>query len=112
MSHRRIQPASLAHRAYVALCIGLLLAMGVFGANARLHAALHDSGQPAESHHQGEGDSCAVALFATGVSVPLDVPAGMGMPVRLEPARLTATADIWLAKPEHRLMPGRGPPQG
>jgi hypothetical protein len=98
-------------RCLAALGVALVLALGLFGANADWHAELHDCGQHAAPHGDGETDGCAVEMFAAGVEVPVDAPsvAGAALAAR-EDYRLVKSALV--AAPGHRLRPSRGPPLG
>lgn len=112
MSARRIQPIRPMQRAFAAVCIAVLLALGVFGANGQWHGALHGADHgPTSDVLPEHGDGCAVDLFASGVSVPLEVPSAVAQPVVAATGRLEAARELWLAEPEFRLRPGRGPPR-
>lgn len=111
MSVRRVQPVNPLQHAYAALCVGLLLALGIFGASANLHAALHGADARHATHQPTADDGCAITLFASGVEVPVDVPAAAPMPRQPVSERLTVATDACFAEPDHRLRPGRGPPR-
>lgn len=106
----RIRPAQ---RAFAGLCVGLVLVLGLFGANADLHALLHaaEHGPEAGEHHEAAA-SCAVDLLAAGVVVPLEVPVAVAAPVAPDAGRVARPVLVWWAEPDHRLRPGRGPPRG
>ncbi len=108
--NRPAQTESGWQRTLAALGIGLVLALGVFGADAGLHAKLHGADHADHSHDAEQGGHCAVELFAGGVSLPLDLGGLVAVPVvrTLESDR--PPHEVWIAETPHRQPPGRGPP--
>lgn len=116
------RPTRIGHRLFAFLCTALVLALGAVAADNRLHARLH--AQPAECEHgksaHGElpvpGDShetsCAVELFAAGVSVPVDPTHQVVAPLGIRGSAPDIGAEASVRDPAHLLPPGRGPPQG
>lgn len=91
----------------------LVLALSIFAASPQAHAWLHRAdhhGHAHHHHHEGDEDSCAVVLFAAGLSQPAG-PVALTPPVVLAVAvpRLAAT-EIFLVSPRYRFQPERGPP--
>ncbi len=82
----------------------LVFALGVFAASPALHDWLHGTeATPAD-------DGCAVVLFASGVSVPLEAIA-LAPPVELgRETRCVVPQEIFLASPRYLRRPERGPP--
>lgn len=104
MHHRHV--ADCLRRLSAAGGVALVLALAVFAASPELHGWLHPDGGTA-----GE-DSCAVALFAAGVSLPLGaVPVVAPAAAWLPPAPAVAE-EIFLAPPRYLRQPERGPPVG
>ena len=87
-------------------CVALILALGLFAASPTLHERLHVDPQTTAD------DGCAVALFATGVSVPVPVlalPPGAGEWRELPPV---VSPGVVLDSPRYLLQPERGSPVG
>jgi hypothetical protein len=98
-------------RCLAALGVALVLALGLFGANAGWHAELHHCEHHAAPHEDGETDGCAVELLAAGVEIPVEAPQVVAAAlVAREDFRLVESA--WVAAPGYRLRPSRGPPLG
>ena len=94
--------------------VALVLALGVFGANADWHAQLHESDQGTAGHHEESGaraDHCAVELFAAGMETPVDAPSAPVVAHQVAEI-LRAAADVDFAAPEYRLLPSQAPPVG
>lgn len=111
--------SSLAHRAFALLCTVLVLALGLVGACDQLHARLHAAPDCRHSHapdlpassDDAHDVTCAVELFASGASLPVDPTHVLVAPlVAAAPAGLN-THEFSAAEGEHRLPPGCGPPQ-
>jgi hypothetical protein len=85
-------------------CVALIVALAAFGANPRWHERLHP-GQPL-----GEGDGCAIVLFAAGVALTLALT--VMVPVLVEWPELPAVTQrkIFLLPPRYLRQPERGPP--
>lgn len=101
------------HRLFAVLGVALVLALGVFGADADLHERLHDHEHGCHHHDAAGEDSapCAVVLFAAGVTVPLEVPAFVPAPFVRVVATLTASRSSGAPMVvDVRQPPGRGPP--
>lgn len=98
-------------RLVAVLCVATLLALGVFGSSASLHAALHPCDQPSSGHVHHGWDGCAVDLYASGVSMPLDVPSTVPAPLERVLEREVPFVRAVDAAPDFRLPPGRGPPR-
>ena len=82
----------------------LVLGLTVFAASPNLHDWLHAAGEPTSE------ESCPIALFASGVSLPLDTVAALP-PVLVGHAPSAAVAvEIFVAPPRYLLRPERGPP--
>jgi len=95
--HRRLLAAG---------CIVLVFALGLFAASPVLHDQLHH-GQASTTD-----DSCAVVLFASGVSVPpalIDAPQA---PAAWWKQDYIGAADLLLDSPRYLLQPVCGPPVG
>lgn len=96
---------ALLHRLLAASAAALVFALGVFAASPALHEWLHSHDAPPAN------DSCAIVLFANGVSTPL------GMLVLTPPAAVWGESvrpiarEIFLASPRYLRLPERGPPQ-
>jgi hypothetical protein len=83
----------------------LVFALTVFAASPRAHERLHAG--DVDGHTD---DGCAVVLFASGVSLPLDAPA-LRLPTASMQAISPATAaEIFLVSPRYLRQPERGPP--
>lgn len=86
----------------------LVLALAIFAVSPRAHAWIHDDDGHEEVAHQD--DSCAVVLFASGVSLeaghaPLRAPDEVVLP-----APAAAPDELFLAQPRYLRQPERGPP--
>jgi hypothetical protein len=109
-------PAALADRLRRILAAGgvaLVLALTVLAASPAAHAWLHSHEEDHADHPATvDVDTCAVAMFANGVSPDLGQPA-LGAPVAVVRAIALTTADgIFLVSPRYLRQPERGPPQG
>lgn len=104
--------ADFSRRLLAAGCAALVLALTIFAASPAAHEMLHDNGPGHEHCPQtaAEDHSCAVVLFASGVSLPVEplyvlppttVPAGIS-PV--------TAAEVFLVSPRYLRQPERGPP--
>ncbi len=102
--HRSRPLAEFLRRLIAAGSAALVLTLAVFAASPVLHDRLHTA---TDTTHD---DSCAVGLFAHGVSLPFDAIAAP-----LPPATLAAPApafprDIFVSPPRYLRQPERGPP--
>lgn len=82
----------------------VVFALGLFAASPVLHEQLH--------HHVDRTleDGCAIALFASGVSLPLAATAVPPRIVEWREPRLVASPEIFLDSPRYLRRPERGPP--
>jgi hypothetical protein len=120
MSARQLEPPTgFLRRLIAAGCAALVLALAVFAASPVAHTWLHDAMRaPAATDHgpgsehpvADAGHSCAIVLFAGGVT--LTVAPAMPLPPRLFVADRPATTntDLCLVSPRYLRMPERGPP--
>ncbi len=87
-------------------CAVLIFALGLFAVSPALHNQLH----PAP--HSSLDDGCAVALFASGVSVS---PGLVALPPMAREGRdlpCIVSQEVFLDSPRYLLQPERGPPVG
>jgi hypothetical protein len=92
-------------RVLAAICAVLVLTLTIFAASPTAHDWLHVDNVPLPAD-----DSCAVVLFAAGVSLPL-APITAPVPVESPNAiSATAAADVFLVSPRYLRQPERGPP--
>jgi hypothetical protein len=101
---RRTFTADFLRRLLAAGSAALVLALSVFAASPVAHDSLHDHGV------QRGDDTCAVVLFASGVALPLDVPAVVPPSSEWQPAIPAVAAEILLTSPRYLHHPERGPP--
>lgn len=99
-------------------CAALVLALTIFAASPTAHAWLHDE-RPAHAHTNcpdhgqpaAEVDhTCAVVLFASGVSLPVEplaITPPVDLPVGISPV---TAAEVFLVSPRYLRQPERGPP--
>lgn len=87
-------------------CAVLILTLGLFAASPLLHERLH-VGTPVVAD-----DGCAVALFATGVSVPAPVLAPLPTVGEWREPPPAVSPEILLDAPRYLWRPERGPPVG
>ena len=94
-------------RRFLALgCAVLVLALSVFAASPSLHGHLHAGPQTSSE------DTCAVALFAGGVSLTVPVIALPPSATQWTALLASATREFFLESPRYLLQPERGPPLG
>ncbi|MDP2137467.1 MAG: hypothetical protein Q8J74_06390 [Candidatus Didemnitutus sp.] len=98
------------HRTFVVLCVGLVLALGVFGANADLHHLLHADDHAGDHAPSGADDGCAVVLWNGGATAPLEIPRQLFAPHVFVEVVAGPVFVVTPAAPDFRLPPGRGPP--
>jgi len=93
------------HRGLATSCAALVFVLGLFAASPSLHAHLHGSVALGDDHQ------CAIAVFASGFSVPLEV--AMVVPPAAHVLQWCApgVTEIYLGSPRFLLQPERGPPQ-
>jgi hypothetical protein len=105
MGHRAYaRKEGIIHRLLATSCIVLVLTLGVFAASPLLHSWLHH-GPDSNSE-----DSCAVVLFAGGVSTPVGATT-VSAPLTDSQAISREVADqIYLASPRYLRQPQCGPP--
>ncbi len=84
--------------------VALVFALAVFAASPALHERLHAGPQAAAD------DGCAVALFASGVSLAVPVVALPPSPAQWSELPATVTHEFFLESPRYLLQPERGPP--
>jgi hypothetical protein len=81
----------------------LVFALSLFAASPALHDWLHHGSDATD-------DGCAVVLFASGVSLPLDTPV-VAPPVAIAQVESRQVArEIFVASPRYLRQPERGPP--
>lgn len=104
----RLRPPRLSaeflRRLFAAGAVALVFALAVFAASPVLHHWLH--GQDGRTID----DSCAVELFASGVSLALDAPAVTAPSAAWCEEPRVVVAEIFLASPRYLRQPERGPP--
>jgi hypothetical protein len=96
--------ADCLRRLLAALCAALVFALGLFSASPLLHQQLHHGADSAPD------DSCAIVLFANGVSVPLALTAPPPPSADWQEFYPAVTTEIFLDSPRYLLQPERGPP--
>jgi hypothetical protein len=84
--------------------MALVLALTVFAASPKLHDLLHDE------DGCNDGSTCAVVLFAHGVSVPVALQAERPMIAAWHETIHETPERIFLAPPRYLRQPERGPP--
>lgn len=86
----------------------VVLALAVFAVSPNAHAWVHD--EDGHEHAAPQGDGCAIELFASGVSLPLEFAplAAPGVATLVPPP--PAPDDLFLAHPRYLRQPERGPP--
>ena len=87
-------------------CAALIFALGIFAASPVLHGQLH------AGNHDSSDDSCAVVLFANGVSLALPVAALPPPSADWQELATIPSREIFLDSPRYLLQPERGPPLG
>ncbi|HVU24919.1 MAG TPA: hypothetical protein VHE13_12410 [Opitutus sp.] len=97
-------PGGWLRRLVAGASVALLLLLAVAAASPAIHQWLHGDSAPEA------GDSCAVVLFATGVTVAAAAIAVVlaGAAWRVE--RVREAAEIFVAAPRYLRLPERGPP--
>ncbi len=104
-THRRLRLFADGPRRFIAAgSAALVFALTVFAASPVLHGWLH------KSHAVAGNDDCAVVLFASGVSLPLDLPTIAPPSATWVEQPRVVTAEIFLASPRYLRQPERGPP--
>ena len=101
--HRR-NVVDLLRRVSAASGAALVLALVVFGASPELHSWLHTGDRDAGEH------SCAVTLFAGGVSLPLGTVAVAAPDAAWRERSAAATTEVFLILSRYLRQPERGPP--
>jgi len=100
-------------RRVVALgCAAMVFALTIFAAGPEANEYLHEHKDcPSHGHATTEPDhSCAVVLFASGVSLPvgpLFVTPPTAVPAGISPV---TAAEVFLVSPRYLRQPERGPP--
>ena len=95
-------------RLLAAGCAALVLALTIFAASPVAHEWLHVCDDHATA--QTDDHTCAVVLFAAGVSLqlaPITVPVPDETPHAISPA---TAAEVGLVSPRYLRQPERGPP--
>lgn len=87
-------------------CAVLIFALGLFAVSPTLHGQLHPG------PHSSLDDGCAVALFASGVSVSPGVIALPPLMGEWRDLPCVASQEVFLDSPRYLLQPERGPPVG
>lgn len=99
-------PFGLLRRMLAAGCAGLVLALTIFAASPSAHELLHDD----DHEHAVAEDTCAVVMFASGVSLPV-APLSITPPTNVVQGVSPVTAaDVFLVSPRYLRQPERGPP--
>ncbi|MBL9209332.1 MAG: hypothetical protein JNL92_02640 [Opitutaceae bacterium] len=93
-------------------CAAMVFALTIFAASPEAHGYLHAHQDcPSHDHATSEPDhSCAVVLFASGVSLPvgpLFVTPPTTVPAGISPV---TAAEVFLVSPRYLRQPERGPP--
>jgi len=96
--------AETPRRLLTAGSIALVLILSALGSSPELHRLIHGA---ADAGHE---DSCAVMLFAHGVSAPFDTAVPDATPETWIALSRPETLENFLTSPPYRLQPGRGPP--
>jgi hypothetical protein len=86
-------------------CAALVIALAVFAASPHWHERLH----PGQS--VGDGDRCAVVLFAAGVSLPVVLTAASPILVQWPERPVATPLEVFLSSPRYLRQPERGPPE-
>ena len=117
-SHSR-SSASGWRRVVASGCAALVFALTIFAASPSAHRLLHDDhhGHHHHHHHHDQdtghaetGDTCAVVLFASGVSLPV-APISITPPTTVVQGISPVTAaEVYLVSPRYLRQPERGPP--
>ena len=105
-SIRHLKKTEFRRRILALGCAVLVFALGVFAASPSLHEQLHAGPQAISD------DSCAVVLFASGVSLVVPVVALPPSAMQWSELPRTLTRELFLESPRHLLRPERGPPVG
>jgi hypothetical protein len=101
---RRIGLSDFLRRGVAAGSAALIFALGLFAASPSLHQHLHDGADWATNDH------CAVALFASGVSLSVAVTAPLPPVNEWREPRPERSVELYLDSPHYRFQPERGPP--
>lgn len=91
-------------RIFAAGCVLMVFALGVFAASPTLHGKLHGGSRDFSS------DTCAVALFAAGVTTVVPVIAQPPSIEEWSELRAVPSDEIRLESPRYLHRPERGPP--
>ena len=87
----------------------LVLALSVFAASPTAHEWLHEC-EHAPATEQSSEDACAVVLFASGVSMPIDRIAVREPMAVVDAISPVTAAAVYLISPRYLRRPERGPP--
>ena len=87
-------------------CAALVFALTIFAASPVAHDLLHS----ADTAHAHTEDTCAVVMFASGVSLPVGPLAITPPSAVLAGASLVTAAEVFLVSPRYLRQPERGPP--
>jgi len=89
-------------------CAALVFALTIFAASPVAHGLLNEDGH--DHAHAASDDTCAVVLFAGGVSPPVD-PLAITPPTIVPQGISPVTAaEVFLVSPRYLRQPERGPP--
>lgn len=100
----------LPRRLLAASVAALVLALTIFAASPTAHEWIHSEHEHAPVADLQGDHACAIVLFATGVSLPLDtifVPGPRAFTPVVSPE---TAAEIHLVSPRYLRRPERGPP--
>lgn len=106
-------------RLFALACTLLVLALGVVSVSPALHAQLHSPAVQSDcghAHHPDTGEakhelSCAVELFAAGISLPVDPTQMLVAPLDRATQSTHGAESQAIVAPDFRQPPGRGPPR-
>jgi hypothetical protein len=96
--------ATFAHRALALGCALVVIALAIFAASPELHHKLHMGDSDAGA------DSCAVVLFAAGVSAAVAAIAVAAPTLAFAEAERVIPVRVYVASPRYLRQPERGPP--
>lgn len=91
-------------------CAALVFALTIFAASPVAHGLLHDDGHDHHHDQASTDDTCAVVLFAGGVSLPVGPLAITPPTIVPQGVSPVTAADVFLVSPRYLRQPERGPP--
>lgn len=103
-AHQPSSPTGFYRRLVVAVGgAALILALSIFSASPVLHDCLHEGATPEE-------DTCAVVLFAEGLTLPAGLLPVAPRALELAKSAPVVAREIFLIPPRYLRQPERGPP--